>query len=125
MDRWMSRLNIRGYTLQFASRPQFNGIQETLLSSQEQCLALQAELRELLLKEAISRVPQGEENQGYYSRYFLVPKKTGGMRPILDLSVFNKVIMKRPFPCYCWLAPERKLLYRRYSSYLICQSWVS
>ncbi|XP_033996615.1 LOW QUALITY PROTEIN: uncharacterized protein LOC117490940 [Trematomus bernacchii] len=56
-----------------------------------------AELRELLLKEAISRVPQGEENQGYYSRYFLVPKKTGGMRPILDLSVFNKVIMKRPF----------------------------
>ena len=94
----MSRLISRGYTLQFASRPpQFNGIQETLLSSQEQCLALQAELRELLLKEAISRVPQGEENQGYYSRYFLVPKKTGGMRPILDLSVFNKVIMKRPF----------------------------
>ncbi|KAK5930260.1 hypothetical protein CgunFtcFv8_026514 [Champsocephalus gunnari] len=77
--------------------PQFNGIQVTCLTSREQCLALQAELRELLLKEAIFRVPREEENQGYYSRYFLILKKTGGMRPILDLSAFNKAIMKRPF----------------------------
>lgn len=49
------------------------------------------------MKNAISRVPQVEENHGFYSRYFLVPKKTGGMRPILDLSLFNKLIMERQF----------------------------
>ncbi|KAK5932171.1 hypothetical protein CgunFtcFv8_003898 [Champsocephalus gunnari] len=98
MAGWMSRLISRGYSLQFASPPpQFNGIQETLLSSQEQCLALQTELQELLVKSAISRVPQREENRGFYSRYFLIPKKAGGMRPILDLSAFNRVIRKRPF----------------------------
>lgn len=94
----MDRLIGRGYTLQFASSPpRFHGILETTLSSREQCLALQSELEELLVKNAISRVPQGEENQGFYSRYFLVPKKTGGMRPILDLSLFNRSIMERPF----------------------------
>ena len=94
----MHRLISRGYTLQFASPPpRFNGIVETVLSSQEQNLALQSELTELLGKNAISRVPHGEENRGFYSRYFLVPKKTGGMRPILDLSLFNESIVTRPF----------------------------
>ena len=35
--------------------------------------------------------------QGFYSRYFLVPKKTGGLRPILDLALFNKYIVERPY----------------------------
>ncbi|XP_045923592.1 galactosylceramide sulfotransferase-like [Micropterus dolomieu] len=34
---------------------------------------------------------------GFYSRYFLVRKKTGGERSILDLSLFNRAIMVRPF----------------------------
>ncbi|KAI3374042.1 hypothetical protein L3Q82_022595 [Scortum barcoo] len=49
------------------------------------------------MKGVISRFPHGEENQGFYSRYFLVPKKTGGVRPILNLSLFNKSIMERRF----------------------------
>lgn len=40
-------------------------------------------------------VPPGEEDQGFYSRYFLIPKKSGDMRLILDLSPFNKVIIDR------------------------------
>ena len=42
-------------------------------------------------------VPKGEEMQGFCSRYFLVPKKTGGLRPILDIALFNKCIAGRPF----------------------------
>ncbi len=34
---------------------------------------------------------------GFYSRYFLVPKKDGGLRPILDLSCLNHALMRRPF----------------------------
>ncbi len=34
---------------------------------------------------------------GFYSRYFLVPKKDGGLRPILDLRRLNHALMRRPF----------------------------
>ncbi|KAL0182061.1 hypothetical protein M9458_021436, partial [Cirrhinus mrigala] len=34
---------------------------------------------------------------GFYSHYFLVPKKDGGLRPILDLRHLNCALMKRPF----------------------------
>ncbi len=40
---------------------------------------------------------------GFYSPYFIVPKKSGGLRPILDLRVLNRVLHKLPFkmlnPC--------------------------
>lgn len=49
--------------------------------------ALQLELQPLFLKQAISMVPLEEKD------YFLVPRKLGGMRPFLDLSLFNKSIM--------------------------------
>lgn len=62
-----------------------------------QCLALRSGQQELLAKEIISVVPPGEDRQGFYSHYFLVPNKFGGMRPIFDLSLFNKVIMDRPY----------------------------
>ena len=98
MDSWMSKLISRGYTLQFASPPpRFAGVLETTVSSQAESDAMTSELRELLSKGAISRVPPGEENEGFYSRYFLTPKKSGGFRPILDLSQFNRCVMVRPF----------------------------
>ncbi|XP_078111105.1 uncharacterized protein LOC144520878 isoform X1 [Sander vitreus] len=98
MDSWMSKLITRGYTLQFASPPpRFTGVLETTVLSQAESDAMMTELGELLSKGAISRVPPGEENEGFYSRYFLTPKKSGGLRPILDLSQFNWCIMERPF----------------------------
>ncbi len=35
--------------------------------------------------------------RGFYSRYFLVPKKNGGLRPILDLRPLNRALSKRSF----------------------------
>ncbi len=34
---------------------------------------------------------------GFYSPYFIVPKKSGGLRPILDLRVLNRSLHKLPF----------------------------
>ncbi|KAI2659487.1 eIF-2-alpha kinase activator GCN1 [Labeo rohita] len=34
--------------------------------------------------------------QGFYSPYFIVPKKGGGLRPILDLQVLNWALHKLP-----------------------------
>lgn len=51
----------------------------------EKVAALVKEISELLAKEAVTVVPQEQRNRRLYSPYFLVPKKTGGKRPILDL----------------------------------------
>ncbi len=41
--------------------------------------------------------PPAEMRQGFYSPYFIVPKKGGGLRPILDLRVLNRALHKLPF----------------------------
>ena len=43
----------------------------------------------LLQKGAITRVSTSEQQAGFYSIYFLVPKKDGELRPILDLCRLN------------------------------------
>lgn len=45
-------------------------------------------------KRAIESVPKSQEGMGFYSTFFLVPKKDGGLRPILNLrnlSVHSQV----------------------------------
>ena len=77
--KWMDRLISKGHTLQFNSvPPRFNGIVETMLSSKDLQLSLLAELQQLLVKKVIATVPKGEEMQGFYCRYFVVPKKQEG-----------------------------------------------
>lgn len=51
----------------------------------------------LLSKGAIEPLSQAQSEGGLYSRYFLVHKKDGGLRPILDLRQLNKALMKRQF----------------------------
>ncbi len=50
-----------------------------------------------ITKRAIEAVPPSERERGYYSRYFVVPKKDGGLRPILDLRPINRALYKRAF----------------------------
>ncbi|KAI2661120.1 ORF V: Enzymatic polyprotein [Labeo rohita] len=45
----------------------------------------------------IETVPSAEMRKGFYSPYFIVPKKGGGLRPILDLRILNRTLHKRPF----------------------------
>ncbi len=56
-----------------------------------------AEVMNLLEKGAIEIVPPAQSESSFYSRYFLVPKKDGGLRPILDLRLLNQALMKRSF----------------------------
>ncbi len=51
----------------------------------------------LLEKGAVERVPPNELESGFYSRYFVVPKRDGGLRPILDLRPINRALCKRLF----------------------------
>ncbi|KAL0159067.1 hypothetical protein M9458_047143, partial [Cirrhinus mrigala] len=50
-----------------------------------------------LAKGDVETVPPAQSESGFYSHYFLVPKKDGGLRPILDLRRLNCALMRRPF----------------------------
>ncbi len=89
--------NKRGYSLQFARRPpRFSGVVSTSVQG-ENARVLSSEVMTLLEKGAIEMVPPALNESGFYSRYFLVPKKDGGLRPILDLRRLNHALMRRPF----------------------------
>ncbi len=51
------------------------------------------EIAVLLAKDAIEPVPPAEMRQRFYSPYFTVPKKGGGLWPILDLRVLNRALL--------------------------------
>ena len=54
-------------------------------------------VQDLLAKKAITRVWDYTVSPGYYSPYFLCPKKDGSLRPILNLKKFNKYLVKEKF----------------------------
>ncbi len=63
-----------------------------------------ASIAVLLAKDAIEPVPPADMRSGFYSPYFIVPKKGGGLRPILDLRVLNRALHRLPFKM---LTPKR------------------
>ena len=56
---------------------------------------LLAEIKALLDKQAL--IPADPSIPGFYSHLFLVPKKTGGFRPVIDLKALNQFITCRTF----------------------------
>ncbi len=95
---WFLRTIRSGYTLQFGRNPpRFDGVHLTVVNSASKASFLQQELSSLLQKEAIEEVPQSDGERGFFSRYFLVPKRDGGLRPILDLRRLNFSLYKGKF----------------------------
>ena len=87
---WILNTLARGYRLQFARKPPpFSDVVFSNVKGREG-LVLQQEILSLLEKGAIREVPVDQRRSGFYSRYFLVKKKGGGLRPILDLRVLNR-----------------------------------
>ncbi len=97
LSRWLTRTIRLGYAIQFARRPpKFNGVLETSVAVRN-APVLREEIAVFLAKDAIEPVPPAEMRQGFYSPYFIVPKKGGGLRPIRDLRVLNRALHKLPF----------------------------
>ena len=83
-----------GFKIPFKSIPPLLVVWISL--SQSSSPLLREEIVELLKKQAVERV-QNPGTHGFCSRLFLVPKKTGKLRPVIDLSSLNQYISKQPF----------------------------
>ena len=72
----------------FQQRPQLTH-QSISFQTRNSRQDLQQAVDALLMKGAIERVTN-VRSLGFYSRLFLVPKKTGDLRPVIDLSTLNR-----------------------------------
>ncbi len=88
----------RGYSIEFtAPPPSFQGIRRTPVPRDPpRRKALLQEIDTLLTKRAIVQLPNLAPS-GFYSTFFLTPKKSGEWRPILNLKPLNKYIRPRRF----------------------------
>ncbi|XP_072306437.1 NF-kappa-B inhibitor zeta [Eucyclogobius newberryi] len=68
-----------------------------MISDPAKAQALAHELSVLLAKGAIKAVDPLLQPGGYYSTHFLVPKKTGGFRPILDIRGLNHFLKENSY----------------------------
>ena len=86
-----------GYTIPLCAAPPLSPTHVNVPSYSPTSLrgvALEKELQALLSKSAIEPAPL---TPGFYSRLFVVPKHSGGWRPIIDLSTFNHFVVKTSF----------------------------
>ncbi len=103
-SRWLLHTIRLGYAIQFTRRPpKYCGVRFTLVKAADAPI-LRAENAVLLAKDAIEPVPPADMRSGFYSPYFIVPTKCGGLRPILDLRVLNRALHRLPFKM---LTPKR------------------
>ncbi|KAI2655955.1 Transposon Ty3-G Gag-Pol polyprotein [Labeo rohita] len=97
ISQWVLSTIKSGYWIQFKHQPPaFNSVLTTEVGS-AQALVLEQEVTTLLSKGAIELVPPLQRESGFYSRYFVVPKKDGGLRPILDLRLLNRSVSQLKF----------------------------
>ncbi|XP_064412326.1 uncharacterized protein LOC135355709 [Latimeria chalumnae] len=96
-DQWVLEVIRSGYAIQFKeslpdSSPSLPRLSDSA-KAPDQVVALELELA----SRAVEPVPEDQEGTGFYSRYFLIPKKSGGFRPILDLRRLNQSLRVEKF----------------------------
>ena len=80
--------------------PPETGVRQTHVSAKD-TIILNQEVEKLLEKEVIEPVPLAELNQGFYSTFFLVPKKTGDLRSVINLKPLNQYLRSQHFKMDC------------------------
>ena len=95
-DKWVLSTIAEGLKFEFISKPKWIGIKETCVPVKNLPIIL-TEVESLLEKGAIEPVPISQINSGFYSTLFLFPKKTGDLRPIINLRPLNRYMSKLHF----------------------------
>ena len=95
-DQWVLSTIKEGYKLEFNQIPPFLGVKITHASAKN-LEVLTKEINSLLEKNAIEIVPKQQTQTGFYSTLFVVPKKNGELRPVINLRPLNQYIRKQHF----------------------------
>ena len=90
-DKWVQS-TIQGYEINLSCQPHQPRPPVELKFSQEETGALTQEVQKMIEKQAVSQIPREQINKGFISQLFSVPKKDGGMRPIINLKSLNTFV---------------------------------
>ena len=93
-DQWIHQV-VEGYQIQFSSAPPVDNACPMYEMDKPRLEALDQEILDLLNKGAVEKVESGE--LGFASPMFVVPKKGGKWRPIINLKFLNQFVEKLHF----------------------------
>ena len=93
-DQWVLEA-VRGYKVPFISTPyQMQPLRQLALSREGEGL-MSEEISEMMAKGAIQEA--SHKGRGFVSNVFLVPKKDGGQRPVINLKKLNEYVHTEHF----------------------------
>ena len=95
-DKWVLDC-VQGFQIPFSSLPSQECRPNPPISSAEQSSLILAEVNMLLEKGAITSVRSPSDLKSFYSTLFLVPKKGGHMRPVINLKKLNEWVKPQHF----------------------------
>ena len=93
-DAWVIN-TILGYQIEFISLPQQVKRSHPIQYALDQKQLILEEIKELLGNGAVSELAYTEG--GFHSNLFLVPKKDGGQRPVINLKTLNSFVQPQHF----------------------------
>ena len=93
-DPWVLQ-TVQGFQLPLVAQPLQVTVPPQMQFALEQKNLISVEVQTMLEKQAITVVQPGQE--GFISRMFLVPKKGGGYRPVVNLKALNRFIAEEHF----------------------------
>ena len=90
-DRWVLE-TIKVCQIQFTATPQQVRKPHPLHYSAGQIKLVTVEVRDLLIKSAVSQLSEKQSVTSFYLNLFLAPKKDGGQRPVVNMKALNKFV---------------------------------
>ena len=93
-DQWVLEV-VKGYKLELDCKPVQHKPPPPLIMSKKDITLTQTEIEKLVIKGAI--VPVAPCDRQFLSQLFLVPKKDGSSRPVVNLKALNKFITRKKF----------------------------
>ena len=94
-DQWVLN-TVQGYQIDFVAMPHQESLPTPPHYTSEQVTLIQEEVSKLLLKQAIL-ITEHPSERDFYSNIFLVPKKDGGQRPVINLKALNSFVHPEHF----------------------------
>ncbi|XP_077143343.1 uncharacterized protein LOC143806556 [Ranitomeya variabilis] len=96
VNPWAINLVSSGLVLDFIQTPP-DSFLLTSLKSKPQQEALETEIKSLISKHVLIKVPPSQIGKGFYSPLFLISKPDGSFRTIINLKKLNSFIKPRTF----------------------------